>query len=211
MKTPPRLATALLERLGPRDEALIGDLVEEYRSGRSGTWYWRQALTAIAIGAATEVRTHPLVALRVLAIGWMSGWLYFRYVSPWVFSTLYTAVRFDELLFTTGLVRWFYLHRLGLPDVFVDFVWPVTMAFGWFVNGWLVGRTHRAHGPSMVLAYFACVTGLLILQFVWAAALGGVSMIPKMLGYGFLAGCVPILLGGLWGGRGHTLPSAAGP
>jgi len=51
MRTPPFLATRILERLGADDEALIGDLVEEYRRGRSRAWYWAQVLSSVAMGS----------------------------------------------------------------------------------------------------------------------------------------------------------------
>ena len=58
MKTPqpPKLATRLLERFapGPHGDALAGDLVEQYRQGRSGAWYWRQVLLAIVLGLAND-------------------------------------------------------------------------------------------------------------------------------------------------------------
>jgi hypothetical protein len=53
MKTsqPPILATRLLERLapGPHGDALAGDLIEQYREGRSTAWYWRQVLLGIVV------------------------------------------------------------------------------------------------------------------------------------------------------------------
>ncbi len=70
-RSPPRLAVWMLMRLlrGPRCEALIGDLTEEYRNGRSRAWYWRQALWSMA----ADLREHPpsrlgLGALRLLMI-----------------------------------------------------------------------------------------------------------------------------------------------
>ena len=45
------LGLALLDRLADRNEALAGDLLEEYRSRQSRIWFWRQLLTAIARGA----------------------------------------------------------------------------------------------------------------------------------------------------------------
>src|SRR5579863_8843545 len=47
---PPLIALWILERLSPaeRDEALAGDLLEEFQSGRSNGWFWRQALAAWA-------------------------------------------------------------------------------------------------------------------------------------------------------------------
>ena len=53
---PPVLATKLLERLvsGPYGDAVAGDLVEQYRAGRPASWFWRQALMAIAVSFAKD-------------------------------------------------------------------------------------------------------------------------------------------------------------
>jgi hypothetical protein len=47
---PPPLATWMLEHLTPedRDEALAGDLLEQFRAGRSADWYRSQVAAAIA-------------------------------------------------------------------------------------------------------------------------------------------------------------------
>jgi len=70
-RRPPALAIWLLLRFlrGRRREALIGDLGEEYRHGRSPTWYWRQALLAIV----ADLREQPprwfrLGTLRLLLV-----------------------------------------------------------------------------------------------------------------------------------------------
>ncbi len=49
---PPTLATWMLEHgiPGDYDEALVGDLLEEFRAGRSEGWYWRQVLAAWCVG-----------------------------------------------------------------------------------------------------------------------------------------------------------------
>ena len=53
---PPIVATRLLEILasGPHDDALAGDLVEQYQQGRSAAWYWRQVLSAILVCLAKD-------------------------------------------------------------------------------------------------------------------------------------------------------------
>jgi hypothetical protein len=52
----PVIATWLLQRfIGPEREAFIGDLREQYSHGRSRLWYWRQTLTAMAVGTFTAV------------------------------------------------------------------------------------------------------------------------------------------------------------
>ncbi len=63
---PPRLATWLLDHLGDRyrRDALIGDLTEEYRRGRSGAWFWWQTLTALAESCrAPSPRRHKWLLL----------------------------------------------------------------------------------------------------------------------------------------------------
>jgi hypothetical protein len=50
---PPLLATWMLRRLntGLHSEAFEGDLLEAWHGGRSGAWYWRQALGAVRVRA----------------------------------------------------------------------------------------------------------------------------------------------------------------
>jgi len=62
MRTPPFLARRILERLGADDEALIGDLVEEYRRGRSRAWYWSQV--TLVYRTVEDLREATLPALR---------------------------------------------------------------------------------------------------------------------------------------------------
>jgi len=62
-RQPPALAIWLLDGLGytRQNAALAGDLLEEFRSGRSAGWYWRQALMVILHGVcrnAVVVQTY---------------------------------------------------------------------------------------------------------------------------------------------------------
>jgi hypothetical protein len=61
---PPRLAVALLTRFLPAEEALAGDLIEEFEARRSRAWFWRQTVGAIVIGALR--RPDPGRPLRLL-------------------------------------------------------------------------------------------------------------------------------------------------
>jgi hypothetical protein len=68
---PPALATWLVEHLNPggRNEALAGDLLEQFSQGRSVAWYWRQVLVAIIVGFTKEWRIFVLAA--VSTAGWV--------------------------------------------------------------------------------------------------------------------------------------------
>jgi hypothetical protein len=57
---PPFIATWMLEHWmpGPGNDSLAGDLLEEFRSGRTDrtrAWYWRQVLAAIAIECSKRI------------------------------------------------------------------------------------------------------------------------------------------------------------
>lgn len=61
---PPSLATWMLQHCipGRRNEALVGDLLEEFRAGRSICWYWRQVLDAVVRGCTREILGHSAMA-----------------------------------------------------------------------------------------------------------------------------------------------------
>lgn len=74
IRKPPAIATWLLYRLAGsyRRDALIGDLSEEYQRRGSRIRYWREVLSAIAVGMrGALLRGWGLGALRLLMIGGM--------------------------------------------------------------------------------------------------------------------------------------------
>jgi len=68
---PPALATWFMSTLllGNHAEALIGDLTEQHRRGRSSAWYWRQAVVAIVTAFAAEMWQQKLLASTAVALG----------------------------------------------------------------------------------------------------------------------------------------------
>jgi hypothetical protein len=56
MRQPPRLAAWLLRRViaGARSEPLLGDLHEEYQTGRTRGWYWRETIVALLVFARRD-------------------------------------------------------------------------------------------------------------------------------------------------------------
>jgi hypothetical protein len=108
---PPALVTWLVEHLipGNRNEALAGDLLEQFSQGRSVAWYWRQALIAILIGFLKEWRT--LVWAVVATVCWAFPFHYghfgnkiltqydvaLKFHSGWFFPLIYATARFTWL------------------------------------------------------------------------------------------------------------------
>jgi hypothetical protein len=75
---PPSIAHWMLEQLmpGERDQALAGDLLEEFRSGRSAAWFRRQVVSAVFIRCSQEILGHRIVILfaffwSMLAPAWL--------------------------------------------------------------------------------------------------------------------------------------------
>jgi len=143
---PPRTAGWLLRHFGssPNNEALIGDLDERYRQGRSNLWYWRQALLAIVTSFFNEVGTHKLLTLRAIATGWVVA-----VVSRRAFNLTW------EIL--SALASWSRLWRHGWITIAVQV--PEVVLSG-VLAGWLVARLHRQTQKAMVLAYAAFFAGV---------------------------------------------------
>jgi hypothetical protein len=75
------LALWLLGRLAHRNEPIAGDLLEQFRSGRSVLWIWTQLLFAIAAGSFRQ-RQVP-VALNLTPIDpVVAEWLMSRRLPP---------------------------------------------------------------------------------------------------------------------------------
>ncbi len=75
------LALWLLGHLAPRNEPLAGDLVEQFRAGRSVVWLWSQLLYAIVMGSFRQPRVP--VALNLTPIDpIVAEWLASRKLRP---------------------------------------------------------------------------------------------------------------------------------
>jgi hypothetical protein len=76
-REPPPIAVWVLEHMtsGDRDEAIPGDLLETFQSGRSNAWYWREALAACVVSWSESLRRRA--SLLVFAFLWSTlapGW-----------------------------------------------------------------------------------------------------------------------------------------
>lgn len=68
-RLPPKIATWVLRKWGSRyhAESLAGDMIEQYREGRSRAWYWKQAAAAVSVAQARAIRASAAAAGRLLA------------------------------------------------------------------------------------------------------------------------------------------------
>ena len=140
---PPMLATRLLERLASNRTAVIGDLIEQYRQGRSTSWYWRQVILSIAVTAAKDIGGHKWGAVRSVVTGWTTLAL-----------LLFVLGESTEQLRRGGLidVRLWVDQRVPSPAW-----WPVTV---WFslaclsgcASGWFVARLDQRHRTAASLS-----------------------------------------------------------
>ena len=101
---PPPLATWMLKHLtnAEGNEALTGDLLEEFRAGRSNGWYWRQIITAIVIEWMRGIFDHRIVLLfaaiwsmlspawnlTITRVFWESSFIGHIWRIPWPWSTV---------------------------------------------------------------------------------------------------------------------------
>jgi hypothetical protein len=185
MKEPPKFASALLRTIAVNNPALVGDALEQFRLGRSASWYWRQVIAAIAVSIASEVRRHPIITMRAIALGFAFTELMWRYV-------MWAVMNYDELLFATGLARWFYIHGYGLPRLAI---WAAT-ALLYGASGWIVGRASRESAP-IVLVYVGIGEFLFFLVFgMWSF----VEPLPhlQVTILTIAVRPIPTLCGGLW-------------
>ena len=161
---PPRVAIWILRTLGsgPDIEALLGDLSEEYRSGRSRVWFWWQVLTAIPITLVREVRAHVVLIVRAVALGWLIrdglnvvaslamnmieliGWPYQMYP-----VSAYRVEHGVKTLVTVRMNNWQYVYQPLL-----GFLMVVSMAYA---SAWLVARLHSRVRTPATLAFTAMV------------------------------------------------------
>lgn len=130
------LATWMLEHLtfGLNREALSGDLLEEFRRGRSANWYRREVASAIGIAALTRSRGYglPLVFSFAWSMLYPLWWLCIK--APLTHTMLVRWTTTDWPLSTS-------LGIVGQIIPAIAFVW-----LGLFI--YLTLRTERIHKPS---------------------------------------------------------------
>ena len=179
-RQPPRLAVWMLKHFGsgPDNDALLGDLAEQYAEKNSAWWYWRQTLGGIVVSTFKDIRNHKLLTLRALIVGWLVFWLllkglgrygvpFFQPVTQVVVEGLFKGLFAVRSLFEGGGVRpadYFefmsFVRSVGHVENVVWFCYAAFPILGscivGILSGWIVGRLHRRK-ISMVLAHSTAV------------------------------------------------------
>jgi hypothetical protein len=149
---PPRLGIALLRHgcAGRYNEALVGDLIEKFRSGQTRGWFWRQVVIALAISALGKSRKY---------------WPYVCYASMGVIISFFADA--DTLRQVPRWLRW------------SDLPWPISqLAFELSRSGLLALAALSILAVGLVIEQSfhwvsLLLTGLLSLTFI---ALGHYSI-----------------------------------
>ena len=174
---PPSLATKLLESFVPQrtSEALLGDLIEQYESGRSRRWYWRQVILALVISAGGEARTRKLQAIRAVIVGYLCG-------ASLCYFTTSVAGKFVGPYTVVGA------YLLFLPLAFISAA----------ISGWILSRTHSR--PMVLIFAIFCVIASVVALAVYALFPHDRVPIPRIvvvLATDFIIAPIGVLAGGL--------------
>jgi hypothetical protein len=121
------VGTWLLDRFCG-EPAIAGDLLQEYRAGRSMGWYWREVVCALCVYSVSTIWEHKWLTIRAVATGWV----------------------FSMIVIRTGMRE---IVHPWWDGVAPPALYPCIAYVPWLLNGWLVGRLHRPYSTAMVSAY----------------------------------------------------------
>jgi hypothetical protein len=214
---PPRIATWMLKHFGsgPNNDAVLGDLAEQYLQKDSAMWYWRQTIRAIPVGFFRDIRGHKGIAARALLTGWVMWILGGILIFPLAF--LGTNVGYDfepsHPIATAWSFMWMtVLGQAGLVRPFYPFVFAAAVALPFIVGatcGWLVARLHRRQKTAVVLLFAGSI--LLVDLLLFAPFIATVQPSVVYLFAGPVAAIVAasvlgiLLGGGLLGDHSRTV------
>jgi len=149
VRKPPNVASGLLRYFGQVDEGAVGDLLEEFESGKSRAWYWRQTAGVMCAAVVREIRVHPIALVVCVLIGSFVSWE----VAP-------TVVRFTIDAAFRSYTRRYFADGGVPPPLF----WPVNGIFNFAINlcanalgGFAAVRCYRGYRPLMALSFATVV------------------------------------------------------
>jgi hypothetical protein len=204
---PPKVALWLLERWArsPKQESLVGDMLEQYQRGRSVAWYWRQTISAISTSLAVETWQHRWLAISVVVLSTYLPQIYMLTLPGWV-------ARLDGLWYPHLISsQWSWMatnpwaYRLQLYFVTTRFTWCALLA----TVAWILTRVRpRQRGLVVTLLVITqvsqCVPPMRVAVMDWMQESSNTIAFFSLLWFStFTLIAVPlsILLGGSSGTR----------
>jgi len=164
-RKPPKLATALLRSVADNKPALIGDLLEQFRSGRSAAWYWREVLAVLGRGVLCEVRgsiwwsgAATMAAVLVLELPFLLHSVGYSPVPVdplrWLLMSFFLAPQALVIAVPVGLTVGMVISA---PSQVSSRILPVVLALAllgslvmFAVNGWAVPESNQAFRFTVV-------------------------------------------------------------
>jgi hypothetical protein len=143
MPHPPRLATLLLNWLAPGNEALRGDLDEEFRNGRDSRWYWLQVASLLAHEGTLRIRGRAVAGVENFVTGLITLTL-LGFYAVFVVNVTDWLLRFEGVQVL-----------LRFPDAFGPFngVAPIlALALG-AVTGRAIATGHQSHRLAAIVVF----------------------------------------------------------
>lgn len=178
MRTPPRLAMHALE-LFVRDEALIGDIAEEFAAGRSRGWVWSQTMAAVGGRLMRAWDIHNLFSVngRVLQVLMMALVAY---------CAVFMVRMLDVLVFHGTLAR---AAEPALAGLWLMLQSGVAFAAA-LVIGHAVGRWHQGHRYLASLVFASSLAAWTVVSWWLLGAPGSGVMVQALAALAFVSGLV---------------------
>ena len=170
-KRPPGIATWMLQHFGsgPNNDAVLGDLAEQYLRKNSAMWYWRQAIKAIPVSFFREIRGHKGIAAKALLTGWGMWILGGMSIFPLVFFGTNMGYGFEPSHPIGSAWSFMWMPVLGpgrfhQPASYLVVAVASPLIVG-ALSGWLVARLHRDQQTGVVLLFAGSILLIDLLLF----------------------------------------------
>ena len=151
-RRPPAIATWIWKHFGcgPNQEAVLGDLAEEYLRKGSRMWYWRQVLKAVPVSVFKEVRSHKRIAARAMLIGWAIWTIFAVMNNPLFFASFFRGnMAGVEIQARHPVGIWAFLVWVQVALPFL-----IKMLIGWIVVRVDVGiEPTKSLGPKLIVRF----------------------------------------------------------
>ena len=187
LTAPRKIARWLLNHFGcsPNNDAVIGDLDERYCRGRSGGWYWRQALVALAVGFTSEVRMHKALAVKAIIKGWSIVTLTSFFIGILCWLYFFALLSSGDRAIAGALVSQL---QAAPPIRWLTFAWGM---WCFMLAGFLVGRRKGQYRTLALLCFAATFPVAFAVPFDnhWLSEIGTalVAQLLTLLGGGLLS------------------------